>query len=212
MSDERDVYELPTPDGTGLGPGTNLLVVGPAMAGKQRFGLETLAAGSAAGDGAVVVSTKDTGPRLLDSYIGLAEPDDPLVGIIDCVTNQQGVTPATDDRIQYASSPVDMTGIGIAFSKLLESFHSDHGRKRNRVLLSSLSTLLMYADLQTVFRFLHVFTGRVQSANALGLYCLDSTAHDARTMNTLKQLFDGQITLSSDGEPTLQLTDEPRLD
>lgn len=206
------MYELPTPDATAVDPGTNLLVVGPAMAGKQRFGLETLTTGSTAGDGAVVVSTKDTGPRLLDTYTELLGHDESLVGVIDCVTNQQGVTPTDDDRIRYASSPVDMTGIGIAFSELLESFYNDHSRQRNRVLLSSLSTLLMYADPQTVFRFLHVFTGRVQSANALGLYCLDSTAHDAQTINTLKQLFDGQITVSSDEAPTVRLSETPRLD
>jgi len=28
----------------------------------------------------------------------------------------------------------------------------------------------MYSDLQTVFRFLHVFTGRIQSVNGLGLF------------------------------------------
>jgi len=53
----------------------------------------------------------------------------------------------------------------------------------------------MYSNLQTVFRFLHVFTGRVQSADALGIFVIDSTAHDQQTMSTLKQLFDGQVEL-----------------
>jgi len=65
----------------------------------------------------------------------------------------------------------------------------------------------MYSDLQTVFRFLHVFTGRIQSADALGVYVIDSTAHDDQTMNTLKQLFDAVIELeeAADGEePTIR--------
>jgi hypothetical protein len=75
------------------------------------------------------------------------------------------------------------------------------------VLLYSLSTLLMYSNLQTVFRFLHVFTGRIQSADALGVYVIDSTAHDDQTMNTLKQLFDGVIDVEEgdDGEPDLSV-------
>lgn len=205
------MYELPNIDGSSLGPGTNLLVSGSAMSGKQRFGLETLTTGSQGGDGAIVVSTKDTGPRILDRYAEIGDAESP-VGVIDCVTQQQGTEPTGDDRILYAASPVDMTGIGINFSKLLESFYSDHGRRRNRILFSSLSTLLMYSDLQTVFRFLHVFTGRIQSANALGLYCLDSAAHDAQTMNTLKQLFDGQLTLSAEKPPSLQLSGIERPD
>ena len=63
----------------------------------------------------------------------------------------------------------------------------------------------MYSDLQTVFRFLHVFTGRLQSVDALGLFAIDSTAHDDQTMNTLKQLFDGIVTTHEEGEPTVRL-------
>jgi len=58
----------------------------------------------------------------------------------------------------------------------------------------------MYVDLQTVFRFLHVFTGRIQSVDGLGVYCIDSTAHDDQTMNTLKQLFDGVIEVERDDD------------
>ncbi|MFT4957855.1 MAG: hypothetical protein ACI9EZ_001173, partial [Halobacteriales archaeon] len=106
---------------------------------------------------------------------------------------------------KYASSPVDMTGIGIQLSEFLEEFYEVRGHQQNRILLHSVSTLLMYSDLQTVFRFLHVFTGRVQSADGLGLYVIDSTAHDEQTMNTLKQLFDGIINVEEgDGdEPTV---------
>jgi hypothetical protein len=63
----------------------------------------------------------------------------------------------------------------------------------------------MYSDLQTVFRFLHVFTGRVQSVDGLGLFSIDSTAHDDQAMNTLKQLFDGIIEVPEDGEPDIRL-------
>ncbi len=46
-----------------------------------------------------------------------------------------------------------------------------------------------------------MFTGRIQSADALGVYVIDSTAHDTQTMNTLKQLFDGIIEIEeSDGD------------
>jgi len=72
-------------------------------------------------------------------------------------------------------------------------------------MVHSLSTLLMYSDLQTVFRFLHVFTGRIQSVNGLGLFSIDSTSHDEQAMNTLKQLFDGVITVPEDEEPKIRL-------
>ena len=180
--------------GVEVEPGTNFLVAGPPMTGKRDLALEVLAHGSRQGDGTIVVTTKDGGEDVratLRELLGRNEGG-PL-GIVDCVSKQQGMHLAPSDEIAYASSPVDMTGIGIQLSEFLQSFYEERGVERNRILLHSLSTLLMYSNLQTVFRFLHVFTGRVQSADALGMFVIDSTAHDTQTMSTLKQLFDGQI-------------------
>lgn len=195
--------------GVEVEPGTNLLVAGPPMTGKRNLALEVLAHGSRQGDGTIVVTTKDGGEDVratLRELLG-REESGPL-GIVDCVSKQQGMNPASSDDIAYASSPVDMTGIGIQLSEFLQSFYEDRGVRRNRILLHSLSTLLMYSNLQTVFRFLHVFTGRVQSADALGVFVIDSTAHDTQTMSTLKQLFDGQIEVreADDGGSELRVT------
>jgi KaiC/GvpD/RAD55 family RecA-like ATPase len=179
---------------TTVEPGTNLLISGPPMTGKHEFALNVLADGLRADDGAIVVTTKDDASQVREDFVSLTGDEDPLVGVVDCVTRQQG-TPTLDEHelVRYASSPVDLTGIGIELSELLREFYEERGVTRNRVLLHSLSTLLMYSNLQTVFRFLHVFTGRVQSADALGLFVIDESGHDDQTLSTLKQLFDGAI-------------------
>jgi len=187
-------------------PGTNILLSGPPLTGKRGLALDVLAEGTRAGEGAIIVTTKDNADRVLEDYGKRIDVDGKPVAVVDCVTRQQGVSDVRDDdRIKYASSPVDMTGIGIKLSELLQMFYQDRNIERNRVMLHSLSTLLMYSDLQTVFRFLHVFTGRIQSVNGLGLFAIDSTAHDDRTMNTLKQLFDGIVTVSEDEDPEIRL-------
>ena len=187
--------------GATVEPGTNLLVAGPPMTGKFRLALDILATGSERGDGAIVVTTKDGGNKILSRYEELVDTSDVSLGVVDCVTRQQGMqATAESPRIQYASSPMDMTGIGIKLSEFLQRFYGEENVRRNRILLNSLSTLLMYSNLQTVFRFLHVFTGRIQSVDAFGVYTVDSTAHDAQTMNTLKQLFDAQIEIREDDD------------
>ncbi|AUV81684.1 recombinase RecA [Salinigranum rubrum] len=200
------MYDLsPALDAT-VQPGTNILLAGPPLTGKRALGFDVIAGGIDAGEGAVVVSTKDSAQRVLNEFESRFDIDDEPLTVIDCVTRQQGISDVTEsDHVKYASSPVDMTGIGIKFSEVLEEYYQVRGLERNRVMLHSLSTLLMYSDLQTVFRFLHVFTGRVQSIDGLGLFSIDSTAHDDQTMNTLKQLFDGIITTHEDGEPTVRL-------
>ena len=195
-----------------LDPGTNLLVKGPPLTGKRRIALQILASGTERGDGAIIVSTKDSADKLIDEYEGLVgSVEGAPFGVVDCVTKQRGVgSTENSSQVKYASSPVDMTGIGIQLSEFLQEFYERRNAKRNRVLLHSVSTLLMYSNLQTVFRFLHVFTGRVQSANGLGLYVIDSTAHEQQTLNTLKQLFDGVIEVEDDGgEPSVRTVGLP---
>jgi KaiC/GvpD/RAD55 family RecA-like ATPase len=185
--------------------GSNVLVSGPPLTGKRELALEILATGSNDGDGAIVVTTKDSADKVLEEYGQLVpNVEEVQVGVVDCVTQQRGVDSVSDARVKYASSPVDMTGIGIQLSEFLQEFYETRTITTNRVLLHSISTLLMYSNLETVFRFLHVFTGRIQSANALGVYVIDSTAHEQQTMNTLKQLFDGIVEIEEEGEPTIR--------
>jgi KaiC/GvpD/RAD55 family RecA-like ATPase len=189
-------------------PGTNLLIEGPPMSGKRELGFEILETGAIDGEGSIIVTTKDSADRVLEDFQDLVGDADATVGVVDCVTKQQGMGSQTESElVRYASSPVDLTGIGIELSELLRALYQQRDITQNRILLHSLSTLLMYSDLQTVFRFLHVFTGRVQSADALGLFVIDSSAHDEQTVSTLKQLFDGIVTVreSEDGDFEAQL-------
>lgn len=193
------MYDLATVlSDTEIAPGTNVLIAGAPLTGKRQLAFDILASGVEQGEGSIVVTTKDSAEKVLSRFESSIDDANGLgdanIGIVDCVTKQRGLGTVEDDpRIKYASSPVDMTGIGIKLSEFLQEFYEVRGLSQNRILLHSVSTLLMYSNLQTVFRFLHVFTGRIQSANALGVYVIDSTAHEDQTMNTLKQLFDGVV-------------------
>ncbi|WP_338728052.1 ATPase domain-containing protein [Haladaptatus sp. DJG-WS-42] len=190
------MYNLgPKLNGQTIEAGSNLLITGPPLSGKRQLALNILKQGFEDDEGGIVISTKDSGDRIIEEYTrtGWSLDNVPL-GIVDCVTKHQGIGPANETAtLKFASSPHDMTGIGIKLSELLEHFYSNQGIHRNRVMLHSLSTLIIYSNIQTVFRFLHVFTGRTQSANALGIFVMESTAHDEKTMNMMAQLFDGVI-------------------
>ena len=200
------MYELGQPfNDTVVDPGTNLLVTGPPLAGKRRLVMESLAVGTRDGEGTIVVSTRDSDTRVraeLEALLG--EPPGPTVGIVDAVTEHIGRSTDTEGT-KYTSSPRDMSDIGIRFSEFIQSFYTERQLERNRVGLDSLTTLLVYSNLQTVFRFLHVFTSRVENVDGLGLYTVESTAHDDETLNTLDQLFDGRIAVDQSGTATLSL-------
>ena len=57
----------------------------------------------------------------------------------------------------------------------------------------------MYGELQTVFRFLHVFTSRIRSAGLFGLFALDPGMHEEKATNTIRAIFDAEASVSEDG-------------
>src|SRR6056297_108347 len=109
-----------------LDPGTNVLVAGPPLTGKRRIAFDILASGANRGDGSIIVTTKDSADKVLESFDSRVDGVESDVGVVDCVTKQRGIGTIDDDpRIKYASSPVDMTGIGIKLSEFLQEFYED---------------------------------------------------------------------------------------
>lgn len=201
------MYELgPELENATVAPGTNILVSGPPLSGIRRLALEALAHGANNGEGSVIITTRDSSDRVLTDFTSLLDdPDSAHIGIVDCVTQHQGRSATDTEMVKYASSPVDMTGIGIKFSEFVENFYTERGIQNNRVAIDSLSTLLTYSDPQTVFQFMHVLTSRIEDADAIGLHVLETTAHDPSEMNTLKQLFDGIVSVDEDETVTVQV-------
>jgi len=175
-----------------LRPGTNLLVMGPPMTGKYDLLCDVLADGHRQGDAGLVVTTQHSATRLRED-VGNRLPDgaELTLGVVDCVSQERGMGREEGPLTQYVSSPGDFTGVGMASSKFLERFQNQE--YRTRVALDSISQLLMYADVKTVFRFLHILTGRISAAQGLGFGTLDADAHDDQTVNTIRQLFDGLV-------------------
>jgi KaiC/GvpD/RAD55 family RecA-like ATPase len=173
--------------------GANLLVMGPPMTGKYDLLCDVLAEGHDHEEAGLVVTTQnsadsvreDVGSRLSNGG------ETSRLGIVDCVTQERGMGQQDHQLTRYVSSPGDFTGTGMASSKLLEGFAAQDFR--TRVTLDSISQLLMYADVKTVFRFLHILTGRISAADALGFATMDADAHDDQTVNTIRQLFDGLV-------------------
>ncbi|MFB6256894.1 MAG: recombinase RecA, partial [Haloplanus sp.] len=117
------MYDLGPPLGVEVDPGSNLLLSGPALTGKKQLAFDVLATGVRNGEGAVVVSNTDGAEQVFKALDGRLDDADPPVAIVDCVTRQQGMSESHDDaRVRYTSSPVDMTGVGIKFSEILEEF------------------------------------------------------------------------------------------
>lgn len=170
----------PSPD---AGPGTaasrlanltesNLALVGEPMVGKSEVALDALAA---AGDRDGLLVTTARGAGRIDS--------DRLEGV-DVVDATPGDAP---EGVRSVGSPADVTGISMPVSEFLD------GADEPLVVVDSLSSLLMYNESDTVFRFLSVLTSHVKRAGGLALFTIDEGCHDEQTIRTFAQLFDGRV-------------------
>lgn len=172
--------------------GTNLMLIGPPMSGKDSIVNHILHNGLINRDACIIVSTREPGENVLEWFQQHGSGEE-HIGIVDCVTKTLGLATGDTDNIKRASSPVDLTGIGVRISQYFEEFWVQRKIPEIRLCINSLSTILMYSNLQTVFRFLHVFTGRVKAVKGFGIFVVEDQMHDPQTVATLKQLFDGMV-------------------
>ena len=186
----------------GIKKGSNIMLIGPPMSGKEVILYHIMYNGAAKNENAVIsVTTRESATHILEWFkenklmLPLAR-----IGIVDCVTKTLGGAAVENENIKIASSPVDLTGIGVKISQFFEDFFMKKNIHMTQLHINSLSTILMYSNIQTVFRFIHVFTGRIKAAGALGIYVIESGMHDEQAIATLKQLFDGMIEIKTEND------------
>ncbi|VVB88277.1 KaiC [uncultured archaeon] len=186
----------------GIRNGSNIMLIGPPMSGKEAILYHIMYHGAAKNENAVItVTTRESATQMLD-WFKENELVLPLsrIGIVDCVTKSLGGAVIENELIKIAGSPMDLTGMGVKISQFFEDFLVKKNIRKIQLHINSLSTILMYSNISTVFRFMHVFTGRMKTSGALGIYVIESGMHDERAIATLKQLFDGIIEVKSEND------------
>lgn len=172
----------------GGGGGRSLLIAGPPMTGKYDLMLRLLAD---AGERGVLITTGDPVEEVRRDYAEVAGVDPRSVGAVDCVSKQRGGDLVEDELVRYASSPKNVTDIGMKFTDLYEAFRGFD--TSIGVGIHSLSELLMYLDPQDVYQFVRVLTRQVESEGWTTVAVIGSTMHDEQTLHTMYEPFDAVI-------------------
>lgn len=186
---------LDVDDVSSIEPGSSILVSGPAMSGKETLLYEALADGTSEGEGAVAVTTSGSAEGAIEEIQSRTPcPESYHICAIDCRADSDREEYEREDGayVHRVAAPSDMTGIGIGITKCFDRLH-DAGVDEGRLGLTNLSTMITYTNKQTAFKFCHVLSSRLDSAAFLGLFAIDSSAHDDQTLQVIKQAFDGLI-------------------
>lgn len=175
--------EVPMP---GVDAGRSVLVTVSHDLDGFEFVLRLATSGIDDDVGVTMVSTDERGTSVRDRLENGADLVDRLA-VVDCVGSGDG-----SDLLCGVSSPQDLTGIGIRFSQVQQRLRG-RGNERQRIGLHNVSTLLMYHDLRTVFRFLHSFTGRVDATGTAAFMGMNRDSHPDETFRTVSQLCDARV-------------------
>jgi hypothetical protein len=180
--------------------GTSIVVRGDPTAAPGELALRLLAPSSRNQGGTVLIDTDDVARRTVVRWKQATDAPISRLAVVGC-DGGRDEPPEELGMASCVSQPNDLTGLGIQYSKLARSF-TEGPRGRLRVGLDSVSTLLMYCDdVQTVYRFVHTFTGRLRSTGQLGVFVFNPGMHDDRVSSVVTQPFDGtvDVRLNDDG-------------
>lgn len=177
--------------------GTSLLVTAPEPTGSE-FLLELLARGRNTGEELLVLTTDSPVGEITE---GIETATDATAGdstggitIIDCQT--ESISPQDGPEaltvVQNVNAPRNLTDIGIGFNEAFDGFETE-AIHRVRFGLLSLSIVLSYVNQETTYRFCRTLTRGIRREGAIGVFLLNSNAHDEGTVNTLSRAFDGTL-------------------
>ena len=185
------VEELPlAPQLTETG---SIIIAGPPMSGKYELMHRIFGARS---DHALVLSTGHDADAVRDDYESITDNSGDAVGVIDCVSSEQGADLEDTEYTKYVSSPKNLTDLGVKFTELTDAMAADDPV----VGLHSLSQLLMYWEADRIYQFTRVLLGQTQNEGWPTVAVINATMHDEQTIHTLLDPFDTVVDTRTEDE------------
>lgn len=184
-----------------LPPGSSLLLADAGRADIDEWLFALLVDGLQNGDGAVVVSTDEPATAVVDALDDRGAVDPQSICVIECAGEERSRR-TLDSGVFVYSVPGsdDLTGIGIGLAACFERLEAA-GYERSRVGFRSLSSILDAAGEKAAFKFAHVVTSRLGSADFLGVFGLEQP-YDPESKRILIEAFDRTIELKATADGT----------
>lgn len=185
---------------------SNLMITGAPLCGKKALGMKILSYGLETEEGVIYISTSQTAEEIRSYWLNYGlKPyweERGQVRFVDCYSKMLGIQCTDTPSIRRIPSVLDFTKLTVTVAELCSNFLLKEIYAR--LVLDSLSSLLIYSSPQTVMRFLHIFTGKLRRQNVLSLFLVEEGTHDAATFNLLKTYSNGVIKMNERAK-TIQL-------
>lgn len=174
-------------------PGANLMLLGDLFSGKDILSKEFIREGLKNGEACIFVSTNDPIQDTVEEFSSYPLEN---LGMVNCISSRRDLALNFPyiSQVRFVSSPTELATIMAFINEFLDIFR---GKEVTgiRIVFDSVSTLLMYSNLKTLYKFLHVLTNTVKSRNAVLLMSMEEGVHDKIEISSLQRLAQGLITM-----------------
>ncbi len=187
--------------GGGLPPGSCILLITPPLVESRLFCMEYIYQGLLAKEPGMIVSM-DYSPEALKlrakEYgwdLDKGEEDKMLKWVDGYSLNAKKDVICTDS-IKRIGGSIALSDLTIGMAKIQQDYAAVKGFYR--FVFDSLSTLFIYNDPTTIYRFLRVAISKLRTTNGVGFLTLGEGMHDAQIEMTLRYMMDGTIQIDDD--------------
>jgi len=185
--------------GEGLPVGTCVLLITPPMIESNLFCLEFIYRGILNQEPGLIVtmdhSPEDLKMKAIKYGWNLSQGEqNKILKWVDGYSINANKDVKSTDTIKRISGSIALSDLTIGMSQIQRDFHQigDY----YRFVFDSLSTLFIYNDPTTIYRFLRVISSKLRASGGLGFFTLGEGMHDQQIEMTLKHMMDGTIEVS----------------
>ncbi|MBN1923794.1 MAG: hypothetical protein JW791_03470 [Nanoarchaeota archaeon] len=185
----------------GVPPGSCLLLISPPMIETRLFCTEFIFRGLQEDIPALFIEMDDSPEQLklkaLRYNLPLVNAENKnLLKWIDGYSARARKTLKDTKAIKRVSGPLALSDISIAISGAQSLFNNISDTYK--LVFDSVSTLLLYNNPETIYRFLQVITAKIKNSDGVALFVLGQGMHDSQVEMTIRHMMDGTIILDED--------------
>lgn len=181
--------------GGGLPEGSTILVIGEPGTGKSIFCDQFINAGLEDGENGLIITLDDlpddVAERAMDFGWDLRGYEDSFL-FMDAYSWRLGEDVEGKYTIQ---GPSDLNQLNMTLTDALR----DLGDGRPRIGIDSVSTLVLYTNINSAVKFLQVVSAKSKAKDGVLLLTIEEGVHDEKEVSTLNYVADGVIRFKQEG-------------
>lgn len=195
-----NIKDLDNIVGGGFPPGTSILLIAPPLIEMHLLCLEYIYRGLIKKDPGLIItmnySPEDLKIRALQYGWALVRGENEnLLRWVDGYSLNAKKDVKSTETIKRISGSIALSDLTIGVMQVQKDFYQMKGYYR--FVFDSLSTLFIYNDPNTIYRFLRTIIPKLRISGGIGFFLLGAGMHDPQIEMTLRYMMDGTIQIDN---------------